>query len=273
MRPVYLKRHIFGGADGGVGIHKHFHLLALHKYMLDNGHIHPRNQHTKPTGIWRKLHMLYNLEALDEREDARQLEKVVVPVQFRGDSSGGEEASSDASDDADVYSEAANKIENEDFDLPGEEFAQMKWAHRLATEKPGKDESPAVLPELNLAGEAPVRFTPSFSIEPSETATPVSRSRGRPRAGTGGAKTRPAEATAAAATTGRRRSTRQVESVADQEAEAEEEGAEEDGEDDDNEDEEDQSAASTPVRSSRRGKGAQSRGTPQTKTRQRRRRR
>ncbi|KAH9812668.1 Chromatin modification-related protein EAF7, partial [Teratosphaeria destructans] len=55
------------------GIHKHFRLLALHHFLLANHYIHPANPHTKPAGIWRKLHALYDLDALDEREDARQL--------------------------------------------------------------------------------------------------------------------------------------------------------------------------------------------------------
>ena len=228
--------------------------------MLDGGHIHPRNEHTKPAGIWRKLQTLYNLDALDEREDARQLERVEIPKDFRGEKTSNDEGSSDASDDADVYSEAANKIENEDFELPGDEFAQMKWTQRLATEKPRKNESPAVLPELNLAGERPVAFKPSFSIEPSEAATPTSR-RGRPRAGTGGMKGRPAAVAAASA----RRSTRQAESVEQQE---EDEGGEEDEESEEGQDE---SAASTPA--TRSAKGARSRASTTSKTRSRARRR
>ena len=233
--------------------------------MLDGGHIHPRNEHTKPAGIWRKLQTLYNLEALDEREDARQLEKIQLPDSLRKETD--EEESSDPSDDADVYSEAANKIENEDFSLPGADFAERKWAQRLATRK---EESPPVLPELNLAEEAPVRFTPSFSIEPSEAATPTSR-RGRPRAGTGGASGRPA-ATAAATST--RRSTRQVESAADadegQEEEAGEEGEEGQDEGSDEEEDEGESEPSTPARrGTRSAKETRSRAASKPKPRSR----
>lgn len=215
--------------------------------MLDGGYIHPRNEHTKPAGIWRKLRTLYNLETLDEREDARQLEKV----------KGVDEEESDSDDeDEDVYSEAANKIANEDFDLPGEELADMKWARRLQGRLP-RDESPPVLPELNMAEEAPIRFKPSFSIEPDEIATPVAR-RGRPRAGTAGSKAKPA---AAVVQTTKRRSTRAEESVVDEEEEQErgedEDEDEEEGQDEEEEDEEEEaSEQSTPApRSTRRTRG------------------
>ena len=211
--------------------------------MLDGGYIHPRNEHTKPAGIWRKLQSLYNLGSLDEREDSRQLEKVEIPDEFRKGVTGSDEASSSTSGDADAYSEAANKIGNEDFDLPGEEFAEMKWTQRLASDKQRKDESPPILPELNLADEPPVRFTPTFSIEPSEVATPSSR-KGRVRAGTTGTKGRAAPVAAPAART---RLSRQAESVAndgeEQSDEDEEEGEEEEKEESQEEAEESQEEA------------------------------
>lgn len=218
------------------GIHKHFHLMALHQDLLNDGHIHPRNEHTKPAGIWQKLESLYDLGVLDEREDARQLEIVKIPGAFRADDSGSEQEDSDGDGDDDAYSEAANKIENDDFDLPGDDFAERKWMRRLATDKQRRDESPPLIPDLNLADDAPVRFTPSFSIEPSEVATPTSR-KGKARAGTASTK---------AATA--RRSTRQAESGADDEDDDDDDeggdGAEEDGSDE----EEDQSEQSTPAR-------------------------
>lgn len=190
---------------------------------------------------------MYNLEALDEREDARQLDKVEL---------------SDESDDTDedeeeedAYSVAANKISNDDFDLAGTEWEELKWANRLASEKERRDESPPILPEVNMAEQPPMRFTPSISIEPSDVATPRSK-RGGP---TGRARGRGG----AAART--RKSARQSESVAPEEdetpaAEEEDEGGEEDEEDDE---EEEQSERSTPATRSTRTKGrpaAQPRG-------------
>lgn len=231
--------------------------------MLDNGYIHPEAEHTKPAGIWRKLEGLYQLESLDERENARQLEKVDIPAEYRGSEAGSEHESSEEDADADAYSEAANKIDNDDFDLAGSDFAGLKWARRLPA-KPKRDESPSELPELNMADEPPMRFTPSFSIEPSETATPTAR-RGKGRAGTltGKAKLAPAPAT------NKRRSARQAGSVADeaeQEEQKEEEQDADEQESEEEESEEQESEESTPApRSTRSAKGALARGAATTK--------
>ena len=200
------------------------------------------------------METLYDLGILDEREDARQLEAVKIPSAFRGDDSESE-AENDGdedNDDADAYSEAANKIENEEFSLPGHEFAARKWTQRLPTERQRRDESPPLLPELNMADEAPMRFTPSFSIEPSEVATPTSK-KARAKAGRTTAKA-----------TNTRRSTRQAESVA-----GEEENDEEDGEEESSE-EEDRSEQSTPARrGARNAKGARGRADQKASTRSR----
>ena len=199
------------------------------------------------------METLYDLGILDEREDARQLEAVKIPSAFRGDDSESE-AENDGdedNDDADAYSEAANKIENEEFSLPGDEFAARKWTQRLPTERQRRDESPPLLPELNMADEAPMRFTPSFSIEPSEVATPTSR-KGRAKAGRTTAKA-----------TNTRRSTRQAESVADEEDN-------EDDEEEESSEEEDRSEQSTPARKGvRNAKGARGRADQKASTRSR----
>lgn len=212
--------------------------------MLDGGYIHPRNEHTKPAGIWRKLQTLYNLEALDEREDARQLDK----MELDEDEQAGSEAEEE---DEDVYSEAANKIENEDFELPGAEWEALKWAHRLASEKQKRDESPPVLPELNMAEQPPMRFTPSFSIEPSDVATPKGRGRARTSTMTRG---KPATART-------RKSTRKSESVAPVDDEQQEEVAVEEEVEESGEGEEASERSTPAVRSTR------SRGRPSSQTR------
>jgi MRG-binding protein len=224
--------------------------MSLHRYLLDGGYIHPKNEHTKPAGIWRKLETLYNLDALDEREDARQLDKLKIPTESD------EERSSSVDADADAYSDAANKIDNEEFELPDADFAQDKWERRLETGRQRRSSSPMLMAELNLEKDPPTRFTPSFSIEPSDAATPASR-KGRPRASTGGARGKP---TAAAAASGTRRATRQAESVAEEAEEQEEEQEEESDEEAAEESEEQESEQSTPApRSTRSTKGARSR--------------
>ncbi len=243
-------------ADGEVGIHKHFHLMSLCQSMLDGGYINPRSEHTKPKGIWHKLDSLYNLEALDEREDARQLDKLDIPRMQQSQSE--VEESSSADDDADAYSDAANKIENDDFDLPNHDFAREKWERRLEPGRQRRDSSPMLMADINLGKEPPVRFTPSFSIEPSVLDTPASR-KNKSRASLSGARGR-----GGAVASSSRRSMRKAESVAEEEEESAE--ADEDDGEGDEASEEPGSEQSTPApRNTRSSKPA--RGRPAARAR------
>ena len=190
------------------------------------------------------MQSLYDLEALDEREDARQLSDLSL------ESSNGE-----GDEEDDVYSEAGNKIHREDFALPDDTYADLKWRQRFANEEGSEDESPPALPDLNLAEEPPVRFTPSFTVEPSEAPTP-SRRRGRPKGAA--VKERGKALAPTSPPANKRRSARQAGSVAEEEEEQEEEG-EEDGSEDEEEQGE-QSEGSAPARSTRTARG-RGRGT------------
>jgi MRG-binding protein len=53
-----------------VGMHKHFRMLAISEYMKSQGYAPANEEHTRIPGIWKKLGKLYNLPALDEREDS-----------------------------------------------------------------------------------------------------------------------------------------------------------------------------------------------------------
>ncbi|MCJ1223740.1 hypothetical protein MMC12_000383 [Toensbergia leucococca] len=53
-----------------VGMHKHFRMIALSQYLRNHGYTSPRDTHTRIPGIWSKLGALYNLDALDERENS-----------------------------------------------------------------------------------------------------------------------------------------------------------------------------------------------------------
>ncbi|KAF2207823.1 hypothetical protein CERZMDRAFT_114990 [Cercospora zeae-maydis SCOH1-5] len=235
------------------GIHKHFRLLALHNWLLENNYIHPRNEHTKPKGIRAKLETLYNMDALDAREDARQLPAMELANAEKTDAKG-------TVLDDDIYSEADNRIEEDDFTLPPEEgFEKDMWDRRLPGKKQNAEgeDSDLELPELNLAEEPPVRFVATVSIEPSDNATPGSR-KGRVSGAGSRRKSLPKVATAAT-----RRSARQAESTADEEEGTAEEEKEEDGEEEEeeveNSDSEDQSQASTPAPRATRTKAARGR--------------
>ncbi|KAF2771909.1 CT20-domain-containing protein [Teratosphaeria nubilosa] len=211
------------------GIHKHFRLLALHQFLLTNHYIHPGNPHTRPAGIWRKLHTLYDLNALDEREDARQLSDL-------SHEEGGADDGADDDDETDVYSEAENKIHRGEFELPEAEYGERMWRARFAE----REESPGVLGEVNLAREAPVRFTPSVGVEVEGEGTPAVRARGGKAAG--------ARRGRGAGKAGKqRRSARQAEAGGEEGNDREEESEEDEGKESE--------ASGAPARSTRAGRG------------------
>ncbi|KAK3176544.1 hypothetical protein OEA41_007867 [Lepraria neglecta] len=56
-----------------VGMHKHFRMISISENLRNhgyNGYATQKYSHTRIPGIWEKLGTLYNLEALDIREDA-----------------------------------------------------------------------------------------------------------------------------------------------------------------------------------------------------------
>ena len=82
-------------------MHKHFRMLSITQLMRNHGVF---DTHTSPPGIWAKLHTLYNLEGLDEREDLPDDEGDGVSTGFT------------------------------DFRLPEEDFGEMMAARRLNPE-------------------------------------------------------------------------------------------------------------------------------------------
>lgn len=94
-----------------VGMHKYFRMIALSQYLHNHGYDISKNDHLRVPGIWKKLDKLYNLEILDDRENAF------------------------------IY---ASSPDNEQYDqpycpfsLPRDEYAEMMFNKRLApTESP-----------------------------------------------------------------------------------------------------------------------------------------
>ncbi len=97
------------------GMHKHFRMIAISENLRSQRFMSPADEHMRPAGIWKKLGDLYNLEALDQREDGF-----------------GYSATSDAKQELFV-----------DFDLPEEDYWDMMFARRLA---PAGTSSPPALP-------------------------------------------------------------------------------------------------------------------------------
>ncbi|KAL5342399.1 CT20-domain-containing protein [Aspergillus crustosus] len=90
-----------------VGMHKHFRMVAISEYMKSQGYAPSHAEHTRIPGIWEKLGTLYNLPALDEREDSFITEM------------------SEDVDGKEVYCP---------FELPPDEYADLMFERRFAME-------------------------------------------------------------------------------------------------------------------------------------------
>ncbi|KAF2245716.1 CT20-domain-containing protein [Trematosphaeria pertusa] len=104
------------------GIHKHFRMISIHNDMRSHGFATDDAPHTRIPGIWRKLHQLYDLRALDERENAYAFSEDPDPLD-RG--------------------EAVNMPE---FELPEDEFGEMMWQRRFHGPESVAASSPPTMP-------------------------------------------------------------------------------------------------------------------------------
>ncbi|KAF3480063.1 uncharacterized protein GIQ15_05410 [Arthroderma uncinatum] len=129
------------------GMHKHFRMLAISDYMKSQGYATPTEQHTRIPGIWKKLGTLYNLPALDEREE---------PVST--------EESEDAEQPQELYCP---------FSLPMDEFGEMMWDRRINPEG-------SVSPSVSGRGTSRRASTIADTDEPRSSPAP---SRGSRRGG------------------------------------------------------------------------------------------
>ncbi|KAJ5793818.1 hypothetical protein N7457_000417 [Penicillium paradoxum] len=91
-----------------VGLHKHFRMLAISDYLKSQGYAPSTAEHMRIPGIWKKLGSLYNLEALDEREDS-----LIADV------------TEDDEGSSEMYCP---------FELPYDEYGDMMFERRLAME-------------------------------------------------------------------------------------------------------------------------------------------
>ncbi|PYH98549.1 CT20-domain-containing protein [Aspergillus ellipticus CBS 707.79] len=91
-----------------VGMHKHFRMIAISEFMKSQGYAPANAEHTRIPGIWKKLGTLYNLPALDEREDSLITENP---------------------DDIDGLKELYCP-----FELPEDEYGDLMFERRLAME-------------------------------------------------------------------------------------------------------------------------------------------
>ena len=103
-------------------MYKHFRMISISNALSSHGYSYnsTSRSHTRIPGIWAKLKALYDLEALDEREDRHA--GYVTPDR----SSVGEDGAEEEEDE-----EEGNNIGWKEFALNEEEFGEMMWARRL----------------------------------------------------------------------------------------------------------------------------------------------
>ncbi|CAI6334069.1 unnamed protein product [Periconia digitata] len=192
------------------GIHKHFRMISIHADMRSHGFATDDAPHTRIPGIWRKLHQLYDLHALDDRENSYAF---------------GEDADPHDPEDA------ANM---DDFELPEEDYGELIWQSRF-------DGSGSSSPPLMPVEDEKALYHPSIGLLKDEpggvlsqkvgSAASASASASAPKS----AKTTRASRAAAKntkATKGQTKNTRAQAAVSDSVEEEEEDEEEDDDEDD-----------------------------------------
>ncbi|KAF2198964.1 CT20-domain-containing protein [Delitschia confertaspora ATCC 74209] len=104
------------------GLHKHFRMISIHDNMRSHGFITSTTPHTRIPGIWNKLDQLYDLNALDERENAHLFGNQPDPLDP-------EEAS-----------------DLPEFQLPEDEFGELMWNRRFHDPGSEGSSSPPLVP-------------------------------------------------------------------------------------------------------------------------------
>ncbi|KAI9833726.1 MAG: hypothetical protein M1838_005562 [Thelocarpon superellum] len=194
------------------GMHKHFRVIALAEQLRESAHTNAHDHHTHIPGIWQKLRSLYNLEAIDERENS------FMDL------------------DEDERGPAAEPFHV--FTLPDAEFGDAMFDRRLALDgsasPPAADELPTTakkrgrLSETGLGGTRRASTVEDTEEELHSSPMPARTSRGgRPKPGTKATSTpRPATSTGSVARHLAPQSASKDSSVADEDASTGEEGDE-----------------------------------------------
>src|SRR6266480_2362873 len=103
-------------------MYKNFRMISISNALSSHGYSYnsTSGSHTRIPGIWAKLQALYDLEALNEREDRHA--GYVTPDR----SSVGEDGAEEEEEE-----EEGNNIGWKEFALNEDEFGEMMWARRL----------------------------------------------------------------------------------------------------------------------------------------------
>lgn len=118
------------------GIHKHFRMISIHADLRSHGFAADDAPHTRIPAIWSKVASLYDLRALDEREDAYTF-----------------------SDEADPLDPGeAHTIP--DFELPEDEFGDIIWQRRFH----GPDSEPSSSPPTLTTDDEKLLYVPDMGL-------------------------------------------------------------------------------------------------------------
>jgi MRG-binding protein len=192
-------------------------MISIHNDMRSHGFATDDAPHTRIAGIWKKLHQLYELEALDVREN--------------------EYAFSEDPDPED-RDDASNMPE---FELPEDEFGDLMWRKRFHREESAAASSPAMMsveddralyhPGIGLLKDRPGSVRSHKAETPAE-ATPTPKNTKSTRTSRAAAKSgKGTKAGASAAKTSKAQSTVSKSSEEDEGEDEEEESSVESEED------------------------------------------
>ncbi|KAF2451033.1 CT20-domain-containing protein [Karstenula rhodostoma CBS 690.94] len=211
------------------GIHKHFRIISIHADLRSHGFAADDTPHTRIPAIWSKVASLYDLRALDEREDAYTF-----------------------SDDPDPL-DPDEALTIPDFELPEDEFGAMVWERRFhgpdseASSSPPTlatdDEKLLYVPDMGLLKDQPDGILSQLTESAAE-ATPASKR---------GKGTRPTKGAAKGAKTARGQAAKNTKAQSAVSDSAEEEEDEDEDEEESSSESEEDTAPST--RRTNRNKG------------------
>ncbi|KAI4694107.1 uncharacterized protein J4E84_002687 [Alternaria hordeiaustralica] len=150
------------------GMHKHFRMISIHTDMRSHGFASDDAPHTRIPGVWKKLSQLYDLDALDTRENEFAFSEDPDPLD---------------PDDANNMPE---------FELPEDEYGKLMWLQRFHRESSATGSSPPMTPiqkykELYAPGIGLLKDLPdgvhSQKAESVTEATPVPKNAKNTRTG------------------------------------------------------------------------------------------
>ncbi|ORY18518.1 chromatin modification-related protein EAF7-domain-containing protein [Clohesyomyces aquaticus] len=227
------------------GLHKHFRMISIFENMRSHGFVTNQTPHTHIPGIWQKLHTLYDLSALDQREIAYACHDLPDPL-----------------DPAEAYSIP-------DFELPEDDFGELMWQTRFHGPESAASSSPPPIPVdedknlyhpgLGLLRDMPegegLKSRQAEKAESASAATPVATPKNTntlTKAEIARAK-RSAAAKKGAATKAAKAANSKAQSAV---SDSSEDGDGDDNEDDSAESEEEETALSSSKKTSKSGGGA-----------------